>query len=298
MSRKLKTWPKVVLLLLVVGGGYYLLRHFGRQYFYAPAAVITATPDEINLPYDSVGMATSDGFAIRGWFVPAPPEDSPPAAKAAPPVLLFFHGGKGNMSNQLDKLRLFHEMGLDVFIIDYRGYGQSRGTPTERGLYDDALTAYFHLTETRGVPADRIFIFGEGLGAAVAIELASKVRSAGLITEAATASVAEKIEDDWPLIPWRKLLGDEFDAIAIIRDVNVPILMIHSVDDEVIPVTDSQRLFSVAREPKQFIEIKGPHEEAFMKSFDLYFDKIADFVEEHCPQPRAAATTPTETTDE
>ena len=90
---------------------------------------------------------------------------------------------------------------------------------------------------------DQIYFYGEDLGAAVAIDLATKV-PAGLIAEGATASVIENIEEAWPLIPWQYLLRNKFDSLTKIRDVHMPLLIIHSADDEVVPLNDARRLLA------------------------------------------------------
>ena len=182
------------------------------------------------------------------------------------------------MSDSLEKIRFFHDMGLDVFAIDYHGYGASGGAPSESGLTGDAIAAYFYLVDKRNVKPGRLYVCGEDLGAAVAIDLATRVTMAGLITEGANASILEKIEDDWPLIPWQYLLRNQFDCIRKIGDVHVPVLMIHSSDDELVPFNDSRRLYVLAHDPKELVEIHGSHRDAFVKSFDTYYDKIDQFV--------------------
>ena len=165
-----------------------------------------------------------------------------------------------------------------MFIIDYRGYGKSSGNPSERGLANDALAAYSYLVEKRGVKPQRLYLYGEDLGAAVAIDLATKARAAGLITEAASASVVGDVQQAWPLIPWQFLLRNKFDSVSKIRDVHIPVLLIHSADDDVVSFNDSRRLFALAHEPRQLLEIHGAHNDAFVNSFDAYYDAISHFV--------------------
>jgi uncharacterized protein len=246
------------------------------------------------MAFDSVVMMSDDGVNIQGWFIPA--QSSEPASTNNL-TLLFFHGRSGNMGDYLEKLHLFHDMGLDVFAIDYHGYGASGGTPSESALAGDALAAYFYLADKRNVKPERLYICGEDLGAAVAIPLAARVAPAGLITEGANASILEKVEQDWPLIPWQYLLHSQFDAINKIGDVHVPILMFHSDDDEVVPFNDSQRLFVLAHEPKELVEIHGSHRDAFVKSFDTYYDKVDQFVHGGNRDKTAVTATSTQTTD-
>jgi len=278
MKRKTRLWVRFILVVLLGGGVYLLLRDYEQEFVYAPTAFVKKTPRDAGMPFDSIALTSDDGVTIQGWFIPAQSPDQPPATNAAPLTLLFFHGRVGNMSDDMDKIHLFHDMGLDVFAIDYHGYGTSGGAPTESALTGDAMAAYFYLVDKRNVKLGRLYICGEDLGAAVAIELAARVAPAGLITEGANASVIEKIEEDWPLIPWQYLLVNQFDSIKKIGDVRVPVLMFHSSDDEVVPFRDSQRLYVLAHEPKELVEIHGSHRDAFVKSFDTYYDKIDQFV--------------------
>ena len=278
MKRKTRLWLRFVLVGLLAGGVYLLMRDYEQEFVYAPTSFVKKTPRDTGIPFDSIALASYDGVTIQGWFIPDQSTDQPPATNAAPLTLLFFHGRAGNMSDSLEKIRLFHDMGLDVFAIDYHGYGASGGAPTESALTGDAMAAYFYLVDKRNVKLERLYIFGEDLGAAVAIDLATRVAPAGLITEGANASILEKVEDDWPLIPWQYLLVNQFDSIKKIGDVHVPVLMFHSSDDEVVPFDDSRRLYVLAHEPKELVELHGTHRDAFVKSFDTYYDKIDQFV--------------------
>lgn len=278
MKRRTRSWLRLTLLLLLVGGVYLVMRNFEQQFVYAPSAFIKKTPRQAKLAFDNIALTTDDGVNIQGWFVPAHEPEEASTTNSPPPTLLFFHGAVGNVSDYLEKVHLLHDMGLDVFSIDYHGYGKSGGAPSESGLARDALAAYFYLTEKRHVKPERIYFYGEDLGAAVAIDLATKAPAAGLITEGATASVIEKIEEAWPLIPWQYLLRNKFDSLDKIRDVHIPLLIIHSSDDEVVSFNDSRRLCALANEPKELFEIHGTHRDAFFHSFDLYYDKVSHFI--------------------
>jgi hypothetical protein len=261
-----------------VGGVYLVMRNYEQQFVYAPSTFVKKTPRDAKLFFDNIALATDDGVNIQGWFVPANVSEDAPGTNAPLPTLLFFHGAVGNISDYLEKIHLLHDMGLDVFTVDYHGYGKSGGAPSESGLASDAVAAYFYLTEKRHVKPERLYLYGEDLGAAVAIDLATKVSAAGLITEGASASVIEKIEEAWPLIPWQFLLRNKFDSLTKIRDVHIPLLIIHSADDEVVSFNDSRRLCALAHEPKELVEIHGTHRDAFVHSFDLYYDKVSHFI--------------------
>ena len=277
MKRKTRLWLRFVLILLLVGGLYLLMHNYEQGFVYAPSPFIKKTPRDAEMSFYNIALVADDGVNIQGWFVPAQSPEQPPASNAPPPTLLFLHGRTGNIGDCLEKIHLFHDMDLDVFAIDYHGYGKSGGAPTERALAGDALAAYFYLTEKRGVKPERLYVYGEDLGAAVAIDLVLRVPAAGLITEGATASVLARIEDDWPLIPWQYLLQNQFDSLAKIGNVHIPVLIIHSSDDEIVPFSDSRRLALLANEPKELVEIHGTHRNAFVDSFDTYYDKVSHF---------------------
>jgi alpha-beta hydrolase superfamily lysophospholipase len=283
MKPKTRSWFRLILFLLLVGGLYLLLRSYEQSCVFHPSTTLTKTPQDIDLPFDSVILIAADDVNIHGWFIPEHSGEEEDTVADISPSLLFFHGGDGNISDRLQKIRLFHDMGFDVFIFDYRGYGKSGGTPSERGLAQDALAAYSYLVEKHGVRPQRLYLYGEDLGAAVAIDLATKARAAGLITEAASASVLGETQQTWPLIPWQFLLRNKFDSVSKIRDVHIPVLLIHSSEDEVVSFNDARRLFALAHEPRQLLEIHGAHNDAFINSFDTYYDAISHFVH---PEPK------------
>jgi fermentation-respiration switch protein FrsA (DUF1100 family) len=295
MKRKTRLWVRFILLALVAGGVYLVMYDYEQEFVYVPTTFVKQTPRDVGMPFDSIALTSDDGVNIQGWFIPAQSLDQPSGTPAAARTLLFFHGRAGNMSDSLEKIRLFHDMGLDVFAIDYHGYGASGGAPSENGLTGDAVAAYFYLVDKRSVKPGRLYVCGEDLGAAVAIDLATRVTMAGLITEGANASILEKIEDDWPLIPWQYLLRNQFDSIKKIGDVRVPVLMIHSSDDELVPFNDSRRLYVLAHDPKELVEIHGSHRDAFVKSFDTYYDKIDQFVHGESKDKSADTVSSTQT---
>ena len=278
MKRRTRSGLRLTLLLLLVGSVYLVMHNYEQQFVYAPSTFVRKTPRDAKLSFDNIALATDDGVNIQGWFLPARAADEASGTNAPPPTLLFFHGGVGNISDYLEKVHLLHDMGLDVFTVDYHGYGKSGGTPSESGLASDAVAAYSYLTDKRHVKPEQLYLYGEDLGAAVAIDLATKVSAAGLITEGASASVIEKIEEAWPLIPWQFLLRNKFDSLTKIRDVHIPLLIIHSADDDVVSFNDSRRLCALAHEPKELVEIHGTHRDAFVHSFDLYYDKVSHFI--------------------
>lgn len=217
-----------------------------------------ASPADINLPFAPLRLATSDGEVLDGWFVPGNMK------RETRGLVIFFHGNAGNIGHRLDYLRMFHDLGLATLIIDYRGYGRSSGTPSEDGTYLDAASAWRHATQVLGFPAERIVIFGESLGGAVAAHLAVNNRPAALVLASTFTSVPDMGADLYPLLPIRLLANIRYGSLERLSDINCPLLVIHSRNDDIIPFAHGQRLFAAAKPPKQFLEISGGHNDGFV----------------------------------
>ncbi len=262
--------PRVMLTAVIATVGVYLvfltLVYLGQSgLLYLPDAAgrgLVATPAAIGLVYEDVHLRTEDGVFLHGWLVSAP-ERAPQAPRR---TLLFFHGNAGNISHRLDSLRIFADLGLDVFIFDYRGYGQSGGSPSEEGTYRDATAAWRWLTGDRRIDPGQIVLFGRSLGAAVAAELATRTEPAGLIVESAFTSVPDLGAEIYPFIPVRLLARYRYDNLDRIASVRVPVLVVHSSGDEIIPFSHGQALLAAARSPKQFLELRGGHNDGFLAS--------------------------------
>jgi uncharacterized protein len=234
-----------------------------------PSRQHAATPAQIGLGYEPVRIPTEDGEELDAWFVPA---DEPRG------VLLFFHGNAGNISHRLDSLRIFHRLGLSVLIIDYRGYGQSTGRPSEQGTYEDARAAWRHLVEERQVPAQRIVLFGRSLGGAVATWLAAEHAPRGLIVESTFRSVPDLAAELYWFLPVRRLARLEYPVEALIGSVEVPVLVVHSREDEIIPFSHGEALYDAAPQPKQLLELRGGHNTGFIVSEQRYVEGLEAFL--------------------
>ncbi len=263
-----------VILLVYCSLALYVYLMQPRLLFYPdlPGRKLVATPASIGLEYESVTLTTEDGVSLDAWFIPY---------TAGRGTLLFLHGNAGNISHRLDSLRLFHELGLAVLILDYRGYGESGGTPSEAGTYRDAMAAWRYLIGQRKIAAERIVLFGRSLGAGIAAELATRTRPGALIMESAFTSVPDMAATLYPWLPVRLLSRYRYDAREQLASINCPLLVAHSRDDEIIPFTHGQRLFEHAREPKQFLELRGGHNDGFLVTGQGYSDALERFLSDH-----------------
>ena len=276
MSEKREFVNGVISIMVIAAGAYaliVLLLFLGQArllYFpNIPSRALGPGPDSIGLAYERVDLLTEDGVRLDAWFVPA---------REPRGIVLFFHGNAGNISHRLDSLKIFNNLKLSTLIFDYRGYGRSQGKVSEQGTYRDAEAAWRYLTEQRGIPAAQIILFGRSLGAAVAAHLAHQQRPAGLIIESGFVSVPELAAQLYPWLPVRWLARFNYPTSKYLNMVSASVLIVHSRDDEIIPFDQGRSLFEGAREPKQFLELKGGHNDGFLVSGRHYLSGLDRFL--------------------
>ncbi|MHC4076111.1 MAG: alpha/beta hydrolase [Planctomycetota bacterium] len=252
-----------VFVTLILGYVVFGLLVFLRQdsILYYPERQITYTPQAIGLEFEDVTFKTADGLKLNGWFVPA---------DGAEYTVLFCHGNAGNIMHRLDSVDIFCKLPVNCFIFDYRGYGKSEGKVSEKGMYLDAEAAYKWLIEEKGMSPKEIIFFGRSLGGSVAAYLASKVEAAGLVIESAFTSYVDAGKKFYPYLPVRLFARYSYDTIGYLRKVNCPVMVIHSADDEIIAFEFGQKLYKMANEPKEFVEIAGGHNDGFLVSGEIY----------------------------
>jgi len=262
--------------LLVTALGYVGIAgwlYFAQENFvYFPDRGLAGTPANAGLAYEAVTFTADDGVRLSGWYIPVP---------NARGTLLFSHGNAGNISHRLESIRQFRGLGLDVFIYDYRGYGESQGKPSEEGTYRDAEAAWRYLAETRRVPPERLVYFGRSLGAAVASQLATRYPPQALIVESAFTSVPDFGTEVYPWLPVRFLARLQYPTRDNLRSLRVPVLVVHSRNDEIVPFRHGEALYQAANEPKAFLEIRGGHNDGFLVSGKHYTEGIDLFLRRH-----------------
>lgn len=249
-----------------------LLYFFQPGFVYFPVADLVTTPKDAGLSYEDISLKTSDNIKINGWFIP---HDHPKA------TLLFLHGNGGNISHRIEKFLMYHQLGLSIFIIDYRGYGISEGSPSEKGTYLDAKSAWEYLTQTKNIPQDHIIIYGESMGSAIATWLAGQVKPGALIIESAFVSIAAMAKHYYPYLPVKLLARIKYPTIKYIRNVHCPVLVIHSPQDEIVPYQQGVKLYKKAHEPKSFLEITGDHNGGFYTSGNIYTAGFDQFISKY-----------------
>jgi fermentation-respiration switch protein FrsA (DUF1100 family) len=235
-----------------------------------PSREIKATPRDIGRGFEALTLTTRDDEQLDAWFIPADP---------ARGVVLFCHGNAGNISHRLVSIQLLNELGLSVLIFDYRGYGQSTGKPTEKGTYRDADAAWAYLVEQRGIPAEHIILFGRSLGASIAADLATRQSAAGVILESGFTSVPDVAAKLYPWLPVRWFSRYQYDTRKKLANIHSPVLIAHSRDDEIILYSNGERLYEAANEPKQFLQLRGGHNDGFFVSGKDYIQGLDSFLE-------------------
>ncbi len=197
-------------------------------------------------------ITTADGLRLHAWYA------APPGATA---TLVWSHGNGGNIAGRADVLLALAARGVSVLAYDYRGYGRSEGRPTEPGVYLDAEAAYDSL-RAQGIPASRIVAFGESLGGAVAIRLATVRPCAGVAVVSTFTTMRDVGRAHYG--PLALLAGDRFDSLARVRTLSVPVFVAHGDQDEIVPFALGEALFAAAREPKRFFRVAGAaHNDVF-----------------------------------
>jgi hypothetical protein len=264
-----------VALWVIAGAACFVLwvRWSEPRMLYYPVRGIGATPADRGWRYEEVRLVASDGVRLHAWHVSAGH-----AAGAGPRLaVLFLHGNAGNRSDRLEKLAVLRDLGVDVLIVDYRGYGGSGGKPDERGTYRDADAAYRWLVEVRGLDPRSVVLYGESLGSAVAVELAARAQAGGLVLEEAFTSVPDVARSLYPFLPVGRLIRNRYDALAKIGRVRAPILLLHSRDDEYFPMSHARRLAAAARQAT-VVELRGGHNDAFLVSAPVWRRALEEFV--------------------
>ena len=181
-------------------------------------------------------------------------------------TILFMHGNAGNISHRLETIQIYHQLGFNFLIFDYRGFGNSSGSPSEKGTYLDAKAAWDYLINEKNTKAEDIIIVGRSLGGGVASEMAKRSKPAMLVLESTFISMPKISQEHYPFMPTNLIVKHRYDTINKLSDIECPVVVIHSKDDEVVPFSHGKLLYKSANKPKSFIELRGGHGNGFMLS--------------------------------
>jgi uncharacterized protein len=264
----------LLLILLVAGAGC-------TSVFFQPQRTLVRTPADIGVAYEDVFFSSSDGVRLHGWFLPARGQ--------AIGTVLFLHGNAENISTHLASVHWLPERGFNVFLLDYRGYGLSAGRPTLAGVQNDIGAAVQVLRQRPDVDPNKVILFGQSLGGALAIYYAGQRENRGqfraLITESAFASyrgiTREALAGSWLTWPFQWLaltIDNDYSALAAAAQVSpTPFLIVHGDRDYIVPPNHAQRLYQAASEPKELWVVPGAgHIETFRHPG--YRSKLVDYL--------------------
>lgn len=258
----------IILLSFAVIAFITFIRYFEANSIFHPTHEIPMTPASVGLDFEDVYFSTEDGLKLNGWFIKHPQAKS---------TLLYFHGNAGNISHRLEKIHMLHELGLNIFIMDYRGYGKSEGKPTESGIYQDATAAYDYLLKRKDVDPSKIIDYGDSLGGVVAVDLATKRTPNCLIIDSSFSSAADIANVIFPFVP-SFILKSKMDAASKVKTITIPKLFIHSINDEIIPFRLGEKLFLSAAAPKEFLKITGGHNTSHIDSRKVFLQGFFQFL--------------------
>ncbi len=238
--------------------------------FFYPDRVDYTRPGDFGLAHEDVSIESADRSRLHGWWLPA--------ASAAKGTVLHLHGNAANIGNHLPLVAWLPPAGFNVLMVDYRGFGESEGKPTLDGVVVDALAALRWLRARREIDKNALIVLGQSIGGATALRMLAADRAGvklavidsafasyrGIARDAALASVV--LAPLLPLaLPW--LPPRERDPIAMLDQIDMPLLFVHGTADAVIPFKHSERLHAAARGPKRLIRVEGAqHMEALMRS--------------------------------
>jgi hypothetical protein len=250
-------WIKLALGAVAVYGAIGLAAYLGqRKFMYFPDRARTL-PTEVGLAgVEERVLKTPDGERVIAWH-----------GKARPgrPTLLYFHGNGGSLSIRAPRIARFMNEGWGVYMMTYRGYGGSSGSPSEAANVADARLAY-HALVSEGVAPESIVAYGESLGSGIAVRVAAELPVAGVILDAPYTSIVDVAAQAYPFLPVRYFLTDRYETTRYIADIRAPLLILHGARDGVVPVAMGRELARLAPEPKRLVVFPNGHHS------DLYID--------------------------
>lgn len=255
------------------------------SFIFFPQPQLRGDPSHVGLRHEEVWLTADDGNRTHAWFIHGEESKDPHQKRI---LMLITHGNGGNISVRLDQYREFvtRFRHIDILALEYRGYGLSEGSPSEEGIALDALAARRWIDErirdTYQVQPALVY-FGRSLGGAVATRLAATEPPDALILECPVSSIPDlaKTHAPWRYLPIERFIHNRFDAVSHARNVQCPLLIMHSEFDEIVPIECGRTVYDAALGPKQFYVIKGaPHNGADYYDPEGYYAAMGEFMSE------------------
>jgi uncharacterized protein len=217
---------------------------------FRPSRQVGPTPADSGIAYEQVRLVCADGSNAPAWWVPAPRSGW---------TVVYFHGSDGNLTHEVPVARFLHALGVNALLVEYPGYGAGGARPSEHGCYRVAEAGWDFVVREKASDPHRTVLFGHSLGGAVATYLASRSPCGGLVIHSGFTSVPDLAARMYPYLPVRWFCRIRMDSLERIDRCRAPVLMVHSADDEHIPIDNAQRLYRRAPGPKRFVVLRGPH---------------------------------------
>jgi uncharacterized protein len=249
-------WIKLALGVAAAYGAIALVAYLGqRKLMYFPDRAHTL-PVQVGLAgVEERAIQAPDGARVVAWYGRAQP---------GRPTLLYFHGNGGSLAARTPRIARFMDEGWGVYMMTYRGYGGSTGSPSEAANIADARLAYAALVQ-EGVPPQSIVAYGESLGSGIAVRIAAELPVAGVILDAPYTSIVDVAAQAYPFLPVRLLLIDRYETTRYIGSIKAPLLILHGQHDGVVPVSMGRELARLAPEPKRLVVFpNGRHSDLYI----------------------------------
>ncbi len=262
----------LIYIIIIIITGYFisgfLLYFLQTKIIYLPSNEIFKNPADEEMEYEDIDLLTPDGVKLNAWYIPNENSDK---------TVLFCHGNAGSLSHRIDTLKDIHEMGLSIFIFDYRSYGLSEGKISEKGTHIDAETALAFLVEEKQIPENSIISWGRSLGGPIAAKIARDHQVKACVLESTFTSIIDMAKERFKIYPSKLLARYSYPTIDYVKEIDVPLLIVHSHEDEIIPYWMGEKIFEKASEPKTFLKLRGDHNNAYFDSIDIYKKGLKGF---------------------
>ena len=226
--------------------------------------------DNANFSYEEIFIPTSNENNLKAWFHKKNLKQKK--------TLVFFHGNAGDLSNRIYKLNLIKDFDINFLIVAYRGFSGNKGKPSETGLYEDARSTLNWLAK-QGVKEDKIILYGESLGTGVSVEVAQNKKFAGIILESPFTSMVDAGKFYYFYLPVSLLLKDRYETVKKLKNIKIPILVMHGKKDKIVPFHMGQKVFEKANQPKfSYFPEEDDHmmdyNENLLKALNNFFQSI------------------------
>ena len=260
-------FTKFIILIFAVYFALLVFLYFYQgKLLYHPSINSNAEVGNLIPEIKKVTITTSDNHNLLGWFH---------KKDISKKTILFFHGNAGSLENRIYKLNYFENLDLNFLIVAWRGFNGNSGKPSEKGLYDDARSAVRWL-KSIGIKEENIILYGESLGAAVAVEISQNKNFAGIILESAFTSMVEMGKKYYPFFPVSFLLKDKYKSINKIKNIHFPVLVMHGKRDKVVPFEMGKKIFYSANLPK--FSYFSDYDDHMMEYNELLIKKLELFI--------------------